>query len=304
MQKKSLARVEEMNEKVLQLSECQEADNLKSQEKRKDLIMQRICLAREARKKSTLWFERQVRISETRCPPQLTQGLFQDSALLLCNQRLLGVCLPACANTSLYSACIQCRTARDVSRRQHLDMHRLLSQITDKLFSSLIGAMRNIKPTSSLAGEIPAVTHSMTQEGAYASVLITISPMMAPPSVSLSERRDLLKASFIQWDETIQAANQDRATYLKDSLQQAQSRRQRLDSVSIPTCPTMAEYLTATPCKFAPQPSRLLSERCFQAGELVRINIIRAREAEWSTVLLDREAADNSFTLSTMGQSG
>ncbi|CDJ58837.1 Early endosome antigen 1, related [Eimeria maxima] len=60
LKKKSLARVEEMNEKVLQLSECQEADNLKSQEKRKDLIMQRICLAREARKKSTLWFERQA----------------------------------------------------------------------------------------------------------------------------------------------------------------------------------------------------------------------------------------------------
>ncbi|CDI84804.1 hypothetical protein EPH_0048130 [Eimeria praecox] len=52
------------------------------------------------------------------------------------------------------------------------------------------------------------------------------------------------------------------------------------------------------------KPSRGWRHRCVQAEELVRNKLQRSREAEWTSIVLDKAAADNSFTLSTMGQSG
>ncbi|CDJ49289.1 hypothetical protein, conserved [Eimeria brunetti] len=222
LKKQSLARVEEMNQRILQQSEWREADQLKSQEKRKELILKRISLANDAREKRTLWLERQF------------------------------------------------NAARDVSKRQYLEMHRFLCQITDKLFSALIGTMEKGESDHSVAGEMTVVTDSIFHEDAYASMLLTISPLMAPPSVPQQERQDLLKGSFIQWEEAVQATSQGRAKHLKACLQQACSRRRRLDS----------------------------------ADELLRNKLLRAREAEWTTIVLDKGAADNSFALSTMGQSG
>ena len=113
-------------------------------------------------------------------------------------------------------------------------MHRLLCQITDQLFSTLVGPVGKFESDPSIGDEITAITDSIMHEDAYASVLFTISPLMAPPSVPLNERRDLLKSSFTQWEEAVQATSHARAVYLRVSLQQARSRRQRLDSVSIP----------------------------------------------------------------------
>lgn len=79
IQKKSLARVEQMNERVLQLRECREAEYSKSRETRKALISKRVSLANEAREKTTMWLERQVRcLLEAWYPPQQVRILVRQ----------------------------------------------------------------------------------------------------------------------------------------------------------------------------------------------------------------------------------
>ena len=124
---------------------------------------------------------------------------------------------------------------REAAKRQQSDMHQLLCQINDQLFAALTGVMCQADPDLSAVIQVDGWKGPSESSAAHANiyyyVLPNLTPVMAPPSVPITERRDLLKRNVSHWEDTVQASELARSKQLHCRLQRACARRERLDAV-------------------------------------------------------------------------
>lgn len=119
---------------------------------------------------------------------------------------------------------LQYEVTQDAAKRQQSDVQKLLCQLSDALFTAVLGVMR--RADSEQSTEIFA-----EQKNVYFYLFPTFSPVMPPPSVPAAERRDLLRATLVQLEETVQEITRNRKAHLMERFNCATARRERLDSV-------------------------------------------------------------------------
>lgn len=116
-------------------------------------------------------------------------------------------------------------------KRQQSDVHQLSCQITDQLFAGLFELAPLNDKSGGFATADEALDGLISPRNIYFRVFSTFTPVMAPPSLPASERREVLKTTVNQWDETVKALCKSRSTQLKNGLLRAKTRHERLDSV-------------------------------------------------------------------------
>ncbi|KAL8433803.1 hypothetical protein ACSSS7_003599 [Eimeria intestinalis] len=159
----------------------------------------------------------------------------------------------------------------EIAKRQQRQVLQLTFQISDQLFSSLLGVTVDANSSGALQGGDEAL-NGLSQRGLYFFALLSLLPMMASPSVPPPERHKLLNNFAKKREHTVKAINQERAKLLGSRLREAKARQDRLSS----------------------------------AEDLMRDNLAIARGNEWMTTLLENAAivADSLVLAGTAGPVG
>ncbi|KAL8427177.1 hypothetical protein Efla_006804 [Eimeria flavescens] len=214
LKRESLARVKELARNLQKQVENRESELAEEQETRRQLALERISAALDAREKCTSWAERQARHA-------------------------------------------------GIAARPQQDVHQLSCQINDELFSALLGVAFKSEKSKNLQNPSEMEESFAFDKNFYLAIFTRLSPIMAPASVALVERTELLKKTFQDWGETAKALHHDRTVLLSSRFDHARARQERLHS----------------------------------AEELLREKLTRTRENEWISTALERAAAVKSALL-------
>ncbi|KAL8270980.1 hypothetical protein Esti_005101 [Eimeria stiedai] len=156
----------------------------------------------------------------------------------------------------------------EVAKRQQRQVLQMTFQISDQLFSSLLGVTLDADSSVALQRGDEALA-DLSQKGLYFFTLLSLLPTMAPPSVPPPERRQLLNDLAKKREHTVKAINQERTKLLGSRLRHAKTRQDRLSA----------------------------------AEDVMRDNLAKARESEWMSTLLENAAVvEDSLVLTGRGQ--